>query len=62
MSGNLTDDRFDTIQDLIDNANPGDSIHLENKTYVGDGNSIKINKNINIYGLDSNTILDANNT
>ena len=63
---NLTDnstlsDDFSSIQCLIDNANPGDSIHLENKTYEGNGNSIKIDKDINIYGVDSaSTILDAN--
>lgn len=59
---NLTDDNFDTIQDLIDNADPGDSIYLENKTYVGENNPIKINKDINIYGSESSTVLDANNT
>ena len=63
---NLTDnstlsDDFSSIQCLIDNANPGDSIHLENKTYEGNGNSIRIDKDINIYGVDSaSTILDAN--
>lgn len=29
----LTNDSFESIQNLINNANPGDSIYLENKTY-----------------------------
>ena len=54
-------DDFSSIQGLIDNANPGDSIHLENKTYEGSGKVINIDKDINIYGVDSSsTILDAN--
>ena len=60
--GNLTDKKFDAIQVLIDDAESGDSIYLENRTYVGDGNPIKINKDINIYGFDSHSVLDANNT
>ena len=62
INTNLTGDSFDTIQDLIDNANPGDSVYLENKTYVSEDNPIKINKDINIYGSESSTVLDANNT
>ncbi|AMD17185.1 hypothetical protein TL18_03600 [Methanobrevibacter sp. YE315] len=53
-------DDFDSIQKLIDEANPGQTIHLENKTYFGSGSSIKIYKNIVIEGDSSNTILDAN--
>ena len=59
---NLTqsDDNFDTIQSMIDSANPGDSIYLKDKTYHGNGSAITINKNINIYGSDSSeTVLDA---
>ena len=59
--GNLTDEKFDAIQFLIDDAGSGDSIYLENRTYVGDGNPIIINKDINIYGSDSHSVLDANN-
>ena len=62
IEGNLTDEKFDAIQVLIDDADSGDSIYLENRTYVGDGNPIKINKDINIYGSDSYSVLDANNT
>lgn len=62
IEANLTDEKFDTIQVLIDDASSGDSIYLENKTYVSDGNPIRINKDINIYGSDSNAVLDANNT
>ena len=54
---NLTDD-FNQIQVLIDDANPGDSIDLGNKTYMGNGSSIKINKNITIQG--NNAVLNAN--
>ena len=59
---NLTDDNFESIQNLIDSANSGDSIFLDNKTYVSTGKSIKINKDITIQGFESKTILDANNT
>ena len=56
----MVDDNFDSIQCLIDSANPGDSIYLENKTYVGNGSHIKITKDINIYGSNSSqTILNA---
>ena len=61
FNANLTEDDFDTIQDLIDNVSPGDSVYLENKTYFGNVGPIKINKDINIYGSQSNTVLDANN-
>ena len=55
-----TDDSFDSIQVLIDNAKSGDSIYLENKTYSSNGSAVKINKDINIYGSDSgNSVLDA---
>ena len=50
---------FNTVQNLVDNAEDEDSIYLENGTYTSNGNSIKINKNIKIYG--KGTILDANN-
>ena len=51
---------FDSIQSMIDNAKSGDSIHLENKTYVSNGSSISINKDINIYGVDCDkTVLDG---
>ncbi len=52
---------FDSIQKLIDESNPGDSIYLENKTYVGNGTAITINKDINIYGSEfQNTVLSGN--
>ena len=52
---------FNSIQKLINDSNPGDSIHLENKTYYGNGTAITINKNISIYGSElGNTVLDAN--
>ena len=52
---------FDSIQKLIDESSPGDSIYLENKTYVGNGTPITISKNISIYGFKSqNTVLDGN--
>ena len=50
---------FNTVQSLVDNAEDEDSIYLENGTYASNGNSIKIDKNIKIYG--KGTILDANN-
>ena len=54
-------DDFDSIQNMIDNAEKGASIHLDNKTYQGNGSAITINKDISIYGAaSSNTILDAN--
>ena len=52
---------FDSIQKLIDESSPGDSIYLENKTYVGNGTPITISKDISIYGFKSqNTVLDGN--
>lgn len=61
-TGNIANDDFESIQDLIDNANDGDSIYLENKTYQGNGSPITVSKSINIYGVDSSkTILNANN-
>lgn len=59
---NETGESFNEIQNLIDEANQGDSICLKNKTYVGENNPIKINMDINIYGSGSHTVLDANNT
>ena len=54
-------DKFDSIQDMIDNAQTGDSIQLDDKTYLGNGSAITINKDISIYGSkSSNTVLDAN--
>ena len=56
-----TDDSFESIQNAIDDSDPGDSIYLENKTYFGNGTNIKINKDISIYGSNvSDTVLDAN--
>ena len=55
--GNETND-FSSIQTMIDDSNPGDSIYLENVTYSGEGVSINIDKDINIYGS-NNTVLDA---
>ena len=52
---------FDSIQKLINDSNPGDSIYLENKTYCGNGTAITINKDISIYAVKSGeTVLDAN--
>ena len=42
---------FESIETLINSSNTGDSIHLENKTYYGNGTPITINKNITIYGF-----------
>ena len=57
------DDDFGHIQKLIDDANDGDSIYLENKTYKGNGTPISISKNLNIYGYqyqnNINTALDG---
>ena len=50
---------FDSIQTQINDANPGDKIYLDNVTYSGNGDSIKIDKDIDIYG-ESGTVLDAN--
>ena len=56
----MADDSFETIQNLVDDASDGDSIYLESKNYVGNGSSIYIRKNIEIYGSDdSDTVLDA---
>ena len=54
------DNNFSEIQNMIDNAQPGDQIYLKNTTYFGKGLAILINKNISIHGSDkSPTILDA---
>ena len=45
------------IIDLINNSNKGDIIYLRGY-YIGNGNPIKIKKEITIIG-DDNTILDA---
>ena len=56
----LTNSTFNSIQDLVDSANPGDSIYLEDITYAGNGSAVIINKNLTIYGSNlNNTILDA---
>ena len=61
FTANSTISDFDSIQSLIDNSKSGDSIHLKNQTYEGNGSVIRIDRNINIYGADSSgTILDAN--
>jgi hypothetical protein len=49
---------FTSIQTLIDEADDGDTIYLNNNTYTNEGESIKINKSITIEGSD-NTVLDA---
>ena len=46
-------DGFESIQELIYNSQTGDSIQLENKTYVTDGSAIFIDKNLTIYGSKS---------
>jgi hypothetical protein len=48
---------FSNIIDLINKANKGDIIYLRGY-YIGNGNPIKIKKEITIIG-DDNTILDA---
>ena len=56
----IDENSFDSIQNIIDNAESGDSIYLENKTYTSNGSAVKINKDITIYGSSSKaTILDA---
>ncbi len=60
IEGNQTDNSFDSIQILIDNAKSGDSIYLQEKTYESNGTVINIDKDISIYGSKSaDTILDA---
>ena len=59
LNATISNDNFDDIQNLIDNAESGDSIYLENKTYEVNTSSITINKDISIYGSD--TVLDAKN-
>ena len=55
-------DDFDSIQILIDNAESGDSIFLENKTYHSNGKPIVIDKDISISGYNcDDVILDAEN-
>ncbi|MDR2623000.1 MAG: hypothetical protein LBC39_00280, partial [Methanobrevibacter sp.] len=47
----LKDNDNSSIQDLINNAQPGGTINLENKNYTGEGNySITVNKSITING------------
>jgi len=41
---------FSQIQDKIDNANEGDTIFLDGKTYFGDGDEIFVDKSITIIG------------
>ena len=36
---------------LVDDANDGDSIYLQDKAYAGNGTPIYINKSLTIYGL-----------
>jgi len=55
----VSEDNFDSIQNLVDGANPGDSIYLQDNEYLGNGLSINIYKNITIYGVPSKTILNA---
>ncbi|SFL56056.1 hypothetical protein SAMN02910297_01205, partial [Methanobrevibacter olleyae] len=43
-------DSFDDVQDKIDNTSSGDDVYLDNKTYVGSGNEISINKTLRIHG------------
>lgn len=45
-----TEKDFTSIQVLIDNAFDGDSISLDNDVYLGQGNSINIDKSITING------------
>ena len=55
-------DDFDSIQILIDNAESGDFIFLENKTYHSNGKPIVIDKDISISGSNCDeVILDAEN-
>ena len=57
------DDDFGYIQKVIDDADDGGSIYLENKTYKGNGTPLNISKNLNIYGYqyqsNINTVLDG---
>ena len=65
MKTNLksSNEGFDAIQKLIDDANDGDSIYLENENYKGNGTPIQVNKSVNIYGFqyenNQKSILDA---
>ena len=51
VSGNT----FADIQTAINNAQPGDNIFLDGKTYTGSGTQININKTVKIYGGSSIT-------
>jgi hypothetical protein len=55
---NLNGGSFQNIQDAIDMANPGDTIYLNGRTYIG-LSQITINKPINIIGARSADIMSA---
>ena len=56
------DNTFNSIQQAILQANPGDTILLDDKTYYGSGNRIYINKNVTILGSSKGkSILDGKN-
>lgn len=58
--GNNQTGSFDSIQTLIDDANSGDSIYLDDITYASNGSCISVNKDVTIYGSPSkNTVLDG---
>ena len=40
----VEEDTFSSIEDAIRDSNPGDTIYLGNKKYVGDGRSIHVDK------------------
>ena len=54
---------FASIQTAVDNASDGDTISLQEGTYLNNGTcEIKINKNISIVGIKGLSILDAQTT
>ena len=54
---------FAAIQTAVDNASDGDTISLQEGTYLNKGNGeININKNISIVGINGLSILDAQKT
>lgn len=60
-SEEITSDSFDSIQNLVDGANSGDSICLHDGEFLGNGSAVNIQKDITLYGNSSRTILNAAN-
>ena len=56
----FTGSTFQDLQTIISNANSGDTIYLEGKTYSGTGLPILINKELTIIGTNSSNGRNAN--